>query len=128
MPGEVNNKSLQEIEKQLARGPRITLMVYKSGSSELFNPNTFLINLFFNLLSVAILILLTDRLANKSFRNILSSLLLIALLIGLMSDFPQMNWYMFPLSYTLVNVFDHIIALGLLSLLFSYYTFKEQTA
>ncbi|MEL6252066.1 MAG: hypothetical protein AAFR87_08655, partial [Bacteroidota bacterium] len=120
--------SLTDIKEHLSKGPRITLMVYKSGSSELFDPTTFLTNLFFNLLSVAILILLTDRLTDKSFRNILSSLLLIGLLIGLMSDLPQMNWYMFPLSYTLVNVFDHIISLGLLSLLFSYYTFKEQTA
>jgi len=128
MPGGVNNKSLSEIEEQLASGPRITLMVYKSGSSELFNPNTFLINLIFNLISVAILIMLLNRLAEKSFKNILTSLLMIGLLIGLMSDLPQMNWYMFPLSYTLVNVFDHIIALGLLSLLFSYYTFKKQTS
>ncbi|MEM8887213.1 MAG: DUF1761 family protein [Bacteroidota bacterium] len=128
MPGGVNKRSLQEIEEHLATGPRITLMVYKSGSSELFNPNTFLLNLIFNLLSVAILLLLLDRLADKSFKNTLTSLLLIGLLIGLMSYLPQMNWYMFPFSYTLINVFDHIIALGLLSLLFSFYTFKEKTS
>ena len=127
LAGEANNKSLAEIEDQLKKGPRISLMVYKTGATKLFDPNTFLLNLFFNLLSVGILLLIIDRLAEKSFRNIFTSLLLIGLLIGLMSDFPQMNWYMFPVSYTLINVFDHIMALGFLALLFSFYTFKTNS-
>ena len=128
LAGEGSNKSLAEIETQLAEGPRISLMVYKAGASELFELHTFLLNLICNLLSVAILLLLIDRLAEKSFIKIFTSLLLIGLLIGLMSDFPQMNWYKFPLSYTLIQVFDHIIGLGLLAFLFTLYSFKSKSA
>lgn len=128
LPKEGGYQHLNSIQEQLEKGPRITLMVYKQGPTELFKPKTFIINLFFNFVSVALLLIIVERLKNKSFKKILSTLLLIALLIGFMSDFPQMNWYMFPFTYSIIEVLDHLISIGLLSLLFYFYTFKPSNS
>ncbi len=118
---------MQRLEKRLSKGPRITLMVYKAGPTRLFDPATFLTNFLFNLIAVTGLFIITSRLAKKSFSHILTTLLLLALAVSFMSDFPQMNWYLFPLSYTMTNVLDHIISMGLLGLFFYAYSFKSRS-
>lgn len=80
-----------------------------------------------NLSSVLVLLIIVSQIRDKSLKRILLTTTLVGLIIGLASDFPQMNWYMFPLDYTLVNVSDHVISFFLVGLLFSLYTFKMDT-
>ena len=50
-PGLPENNSPEEwemIKEKVKRGPRITLMVYKSGETSLFSPQSFLAYLFFS--------------------------------------------------------------------------------
>jgi hypothetical protein len=126
LPKENTPSEFKALEKKLKEGPRITLMVFKKGSTEFFDPKSFALNFVFNLLTVLILLTVVQQLTNKSLRKILLTLLSIGLIVALTSDLPQMNWYMFPLEYTLVNVFDHLISFLLLGLLFGFYTFKTQ--
>jgi len=117
-------KDYKEIENRLEEGPRITLMVVKKGSSQLFNPKTFGVNFIFYLLTVIAAFLIVSFIENKSFKRVFFITLLIGLIVALVSDLPQMNWYMFPFEYTLTNVFDHLVAFSLLGTLFGLYTFK----
>lgn len=119
-------KDLADLEKKLNTGPRITLMVFKKGATNLFDPKTLGLNLLFNFLTVVITFFIVYNNKNKTLKNIVVTTSLIGLTIGLVSDLPQMNWYLFPLEYTLVNVFDHIIALVLIGFLFGLYTFKKE--
>ena len=113
------------IEQQLNRGPRITLMVYKSGPTSFWNPMTFVWSLLLNLLTVGLTLLIIARINPKTFKSILGSCLLIGIVIGVMADFGQMNWYLVPLDYTLANVIDRVVPFGLLGVLLGTYTFKS---
>jgi len=126
LPEGAHARTMNQIENELKEGPRITMMVYKSGSTEFFDPMSFLMSLIYNLITVGLTYILISRLANKSMSNILTSCLIIALVSAFVSDFGLMNWYMFPLDYTMVNVLDKIIGFGLLGLLFGLYTFKQR--
>ena len=119
---------MSSIVDKLKEGPRITLMVYKQGSTELFDPKSFGLNLLFNILSVVILLSVVNKLNDKSLGKIIATTLSIGLIIAFMSDFPQMNWYMFPLEYTLTNVFDYLVSFGLIGLLFGFYTYRKGTS
>ena len=123
-----NNKpeKWKELERKLSNGPRITLMVYKKGSTEYFDTKSFLLNLLYNFLTVVLLLVITSKVTRKSISNILLISLLIGLLIGFAVDMPEMNWYLFPMGYTLVTIFDHIFSMLLLGLFFGLYTFKQE--
>ncbi|MEM6726328.1 MAG: hypothetical protein AAF598_19960, partial [Bacteroidota bacterium] len=69
--------------------------------------------------------LLVVKMAVQKPKGIWITCLLAGVLAVLLSDVSQMNWFMFPLGYTLVNAMDKMIAFGLLGLLFSMYTFKK---
>lgn len=125
LPQSNTQEALQNLEQSLKQGPRITLMVYKSGPSELFNPLQFVWSLIINLCTVLLLFFLVIQLKRKTLVSILIQCIVVGLLIGVVSDFGQMNWYQFPLDYTLVNVFDRIIPFALLGLLFGLFTFKK---
>lgn len=122
-----SDQGLKEFEHKLKEGPRITLMVYNKGDTEFFNPKTFVLNLVFNLLTAMVLLSIVRQFKNKSLNNIVWKTILIGLLIGLVSDLPQMNWYMFPINYTFVNIMDHLVSFLLLGFLFGLYTFKNYT-
>lgn len=126
-PEGESTESLEAIEQKLNEGPRITFMAYKAGSTELFDPKNFILNLLFNFLTVLLLLFLIEKQTDKTVKQVLISTLAIGLLIGFASDFPQMNWFMFPLEYTLPNVLDYLIAFTLIGLLFGMYTFKVKT-
>jgi MFS-type transporter involved in bile tolerance (Atg22 family) len=127
LPESQSTESMQAIEAKLKEGPRITLMVFKKGGTELFEAKTFAVSLLLNFLTVLVLLTIVNRMEDKSKKSVLFTTILIGLTIGLVSEFPQMNWYMFPLDYTIVNVTDHIISFFLVGLLFSFYTFKIDT-
>lgn len=119
-------KDFSDLEKKLNTGPRITLMVFKKGATKLFDPKTLGLNLLFNFLTVVITFFIVYNIKNKSLKSIVITTSLIGLTIGLVSDLPQMNWYLFPVEYTLINVFDHIISFVLIGILFGLYTFKKE--
>lgn len=123
IPNDNSTESFKELEMKLKEGPRITLMVVKKGASNLFEPKTFGINLIFNILTVIVTYLILTFIDHKSFKRVFLATMLIGLTVALVSDLPQMNWYMFPLEYTLTNVFDHLISFSLLGILFGRYTF-----
>lgn len=125
MPEASTEEAYREIENKLAKGPRITLMVYKAGGTEFMNPLNFLWDFIFGAITVILIYGLIRRMADKSMRNILWTTISIGLVIGFMTDLPLMNWFMFPLDYTMANVLDYLISLGLLGLLFANYTFKK---
>jgi len=125
LPDGKEIKDFEEIENRLKKGPRITLMVVKKGATELIDPKTFGLNLIFNILAVLATYLIVSLIGNKNFKRVFLATVLVGITVALVSDLPQMNWYMFPLDYTLINVFDHIVAFSLLGLLFARYTFYE---
>lgn len=114
------------LEKKLARGPRIPFMVYIPGATTLFDPAVFLLNLCFNLATAGILLWVLQRQKDHSFFQVLVTCGAIGSIIALMSDLPLMNWYQLPLGYTLVHVADHLVGMLLCGLLLYRLCFKPQ--
>jgi len=112
------------IQEKLKKGPRITLMVYKSGETGVFSPSSFLTGLLFNLLTVLLLLFVLSKIEIKSARNIIILTVTFGLLISFARDFPQMVWYLYPLHFTLIEVFDTLISFLLLGLFMGLYAFK----
>ena len=117
--------AMEEIEAKLAEGPRITLMVYKNEPTELFELSSFIFSAVANLLTALIVFLIISRLGVASLRSAIVTCLLIGSVAAIVSDISQMNWYMFPLDYTLINVVDKLVAFGLLGLVFGWYVRKK---
>lgn len=119
----------ENLAKRLAEGPRIPLMVYIEGATPMFDPLSFLGSFFYNLITAMFLLIVLMKLGNKNLRSVVSSAVLIGLIIGFASDFPQMNWFMFPMNYTLINVADHLVGFTLLGLYYGWRIEKSsQTA
>lgn len=128
-PGRPEENTLEnwaQLEEQVRRGPRITLMVYKAGSSNVFDPKTLITDAVIDFLTVVLLLIILAKLQDKSAASIWSTCVIIGAIVGLISDFAQMNWYLFPLDYTVAKVFDHLIAFTLLGLFFGNFTFKNR--
>ena len=124
LPENETEAAYKEIEEKLAAGPRITMMVYKSGSTPFFNPMNFIWLLIMNIVTVILLLGIVKRLSNHSLRNIMWTTIAVGIVISLLSDLQLMNWFMFPLDYTLANILDYMVMMTLLGLLFAKYTFK----
>ncbi len=127
LPEDYSEESIERIEKKLAEGPRITFMAYTNGSTKLFEMKAYAFNLAFNFISVLLLLFIVSKQHLKSLPNVLVTTISIGLLISFMSDLPQMNWFMFPLNYTLPNILDHLVSFTLLGLIFGSYTFKTKS-
>lgn len=125
LPEDESPQSWKELEAKIQTGPRITLMVYKAGGTTLFDPKTFVISGILNLLTVILELIVLSKLQDKSFSSVWSTCVIIGAIIGLVSDFAQMNWFLFPLDYTVANVFDHLVAFTLLGIFFGVFTFKK---
>lgn len=125
-PAENEPAHWEFYEKKLQRGPRITLLVYKAEGSTTLNAKTLLTDLIINFFTVVFLIIILDKQADKSFSSIWSTCVILGAIIGLASHFAQMNWYLFPLDYTVAKAFDHLIAFTLLGLFFGNFTFKTK--
>ncbi|MDP2234811.1 MAG: hypothetical protein Q8J88_00130 [Bacteroidales bacterium] len=126
-PKEDSPEAFKEIEKRIETGPRITLMVFKRGKTTLFSLSSFLGSIAINFVTVLLLYLLMQLAQVQTTKSMLLMSLLVALIVGFASDMAQMNWYLFPLAYTLLNMIDHIMPFILIGLFFSKYTFKLQT-
>jgi len=113
------------IQEKLKTGPRITLMVYKHGGTSIFSPGAFLTSLLFNLVTVLLLLLIITRIQNRDAKNIIFMTVTIGILISFARDFPQMVWYLFPLRFTIIEVFDTIFSFFLLGLFLGYYLLKQ---
>lgn len=124
LPKDNSSEEIQKTENKLKEGPRITFMAYKRGSTSLFEFKTFGINLLLNLSTVCLILFAIQKLGDKSLKNILMTTSCLALMVGFASDFPQMNWFMFPLDFVLPYVLDYIVSFTLLGLLLALYTFK----
>ena len=124
LPANNSAEALKAVEDKLAEGPRITLMVYKNRPTKLFDPSTYLGSLFINFLSTIFAFLLLSRISTKNFSSIFSTAILLGVVTALVSDISQMNWFLFPLDYTIVNAMDKIISFALLGVLFGLYTFR----
>ncbi|MTI89633.1 MAG: hypothetical protein FH748_16905 [Balneolaceae bacterium] len=125
LPKDNSPESMEEIQQKWETGPRIPLMVYKQGPSEIFDPFQFLRSLLINMLVAAGALFIVSRTKDHSTKAVLLVCISVGLIIGIASDLAQMNWYLFPLPYTLANMFDHLISFTLLGLLFGYYTFSQ---
>ncbi|MCG8577419.1 MAG: hypothetical protein MI810_21235 [Flavobacteriales bacterium] len=124
LPKNNSAESLLEVENKLKNNPRITLMVYKNEPTKLFDPSIFIMSFLINLATVLLTFYVVARIEQKSLGKILITTLTIGLISVLVGDLSQMNWYLFPLDYSLVNVFDKLISFSLLGILFGAYTFK----
>ncbi len=116
----------ENVEAKLSQGPRIPLMVFKKGSTQLFDPASFGVSFAINLLTAASLLLIMARLKDKSLRSLLQVALLLGLAASLVSDFSLMNWYMFPLDYTIINVMDHLIGFTLVAVFFHFFSVEKE--
>ena len=126
-PKDNTPQALKEMENRIETGPRITLMVFKRGKTELFSAVSFLGSVAINFFTVLLLYSLINLSRVQSTKTILLMTFFIALIIGFASDLAQMNWYLFPLDYTIINMVDHLIPFLLIGLLFSKYSFKVKT-
>lgn len=125
LPANNSATAMKAIEQKLAQGPRITLMVYKNSPTKLFDPTIFIKSLLINLLTVVLALLVISTLAIKLPKMIFLATLGLGVIAALVGDLSQMNWYLMPIDYTLVNAMDKLVAFGILGALFSVYTFKE---
>ena len=125
-PEDNSAESMKELNEKLENGPRITFMAYKEGPTALFEINTFLLNLFYYLITVVLAYVVVSNQKSKSIRSILTTCITLGLILCFASDLPQMNWFMYPMNYTLPNVLDHLVAFSLLGLIFGMYTFKNK--
>jgi hypothetical protein len=126
-PEDNSPESLQKLEQKLATGPRIPLMVYKSGPSQLFNPTDFLQSLLINLFTVGALYLLLAQVKPQDLRATLLACLLAAMLTGFASDLALMNWYKLSLEFVIPNMADHIIGFCLAGIILFSVFFKRLT-
>jgi hypothetical protein len=126
-PKEDTPQALSVMEKGIETGPRITLMVFKRGKTELFSMLSFLGSVAFNFVTVLLLYFLIQISRVQTTKSILLMTLFVALIISFASDLAQMNWYLFPLDYTILNILDHLIPFLLIGLLFCKYSFKVKT-
>ncbi len=126
-PEENTPQALKEMENRIETGPRITLMVYKRGKTELFSMLSFLGSFVINFVTVLLLYSLIQVSRVQTTKTILLMSLFVALIIGFASDLAQMNWYLFPLGYTILNMVDHLIPFLLIGILLSKYSFKVKT-
>ncbi|MEQ9297908.1 MAG: hypothetical protein RIF33_05060 [Cyclobacteriaceae bacterium] len=127
-PGLPNEEtSIEEISKKLKDDPRITLMVYQEGSFELFEPSSFLKSLFINLLTCSMLFIILGKLSLPSLAGVLQWSFLLGLLVSFVSDVSIMNWFKFPLTYTMINVSDHIISFLLVGTVYWLFIGKKQS-
>lgn len=126
-PKDGTQQAFNDMESRIETGPRITLMVYKHGKTELFSMSSFLGSMGINFVTVLLLYSLIQLSRVQTTKAIMLMSLFAALIIGFTSDLAQMNWYLFPLSYTLLNMTDHLIPFLLIGILFSKYSFKEKT-
>ena len=124
LPESNTPEGLRVIEEKLKKGPRISFMSYKKGSTKFFEPSTYLKNIFLNFMTMLLVWYMVRKQANHRLSSIITTTLCMGLLIGFASDFPQMNWFKFPWNYTLPNILDHLVGFSLLGLLLSLYTFK----
>lgn len=125
LPENGNEEAMASVVEKLKTGPRVPLMVYVNGETSFFDPADFAFSLLFNLLAVVLMVFVVFRIEVKSTQNILTTCLALGLLTGCMSDLPQMNWFLYPLDFTLVNVFDHIMSALLTGLILAGYTYRR---
>lgn len=124
-PETSDAETVSTIEKQLEKGPRVALMVYKEGSSSLFDPQQFIWGLFINLGTVLLLYYVVSGFARRTTKTMVAACLFIGLIIGFVSDLSLMNWYFYPIDFTMANIIDRIVPFVLLGVLFGSYTFKN---
>lgn len=125
-PGIPDNsaESINTINEKLNSGPRITMMVYKSGPTELFSPIILLYSFVFNLLTAFLSIYILTKLTAKNKLSIIVTSVIIGLIICVAEILPTATWYLFPLDYIIIEIFDTILAFALTGIFFSLYTFK----
>ncbi|MEO1655625.1 MAG: hypothetical protein AAFU64_18930 [Bacteroidota bacterium] len=124
-PANFEQATMDQVETQLKAGPRITMMAYVNRPTRLFEPATFGISFFLNVLTVLFTYLLLTRLKSPTFASVFLACMSLAIISALLSDMSLMNWFMFPWGYTLTMVFDKLMSFVLLGLLFGGYTFKS---
>lgn len=121
-PGLDDPEMIQKVEA----GPRIPFMVFVSEGTAAFDPIDFVKSFFFNFISAGLLLFLLSKLADHSMINILSVSIVIALLVGFMSDLPQTSWFKFPLAFAIINMVDHIVAFILAGWLLRKFALQER--
>lgn len=125
LPVDDSPLSWKEIENQVKTGPRITMMVYKSGPTELFSGRIFFLFFCCNLASALIVFLVIRNIKRKTRMRIIVSSLAIGLVICTGSIFPNTLWYLYPSNYVLVEISDVVISFLLVGIFLSLYTFKN---
>lgn len=124
-PEDMEEGTMKKINARLQSEPRITMMNYVNRPTSLFDPLTFAFSFLLNFLTVLFTYWLLSNLKSPTFQTTLISCLAIGIISSILSDISLMNWFMFPLGYTLTMVFDKMIAFTLLGILFGTYTFKR---
>jgi len=125
LPEDDSEESLREIEEKLATGPRIPLMVYKPGPSQLFNAGDFLVSLFLNFITVLMLFILLLSMKTLSLKRTVGICMLTGVLIAAMSDMALMNWYHLPWSFVWPGIADHMVGLVLAGCILHIIYFKK---
>lgn len=126
LPSDNSTDSWQKLEEKLKSGPRITLMVYKSGQTDLFSIKQFLLNICFNFITSLLTLTLLTKLALKNRASFIYITLSIGLIVCFAKTLPLMTWYLFPLDYVLTELLDTIISFILIGTFFGLYTFKNR--
>jgi hypothetical protein len=126
LPSDNSPESLKKLNDKLDSGPRITLMVYKSGKTELFNSKSFLLSFLYNLLTSCLTLLVLTRLRVTNRTVVTTTSLITGLIVCFSKILPQSTWYLFPIDYVLIELMDSIVAFFLIGVFFALFTFKNK--
>ncbi|WP_370088628.1 hypothetical protein [Ekhidna sp.] len=113
LPENSSPEAIKSLQQKLKDGPRVPLMVFKPGPSELFNPNDFLVSLLLNLSTVSVVLIILISTKSSGLKQTLANSALLGVLITVMSDLALMNWYQLPWSFVWPAIADHVVGLVL---------------
>lgn len=105
-----------EMMSKTASGPRVPLMSFQSGPTDPMDTGLFLTGLLYNFITSFLLLQILLFARVQSWKSAANISLTVGLVIVFLRDLPEMNWYLFPLKFTIINAIDHVIMVVLAGL------------
>lgn len=118
IPQDNSNESLKKIKEKLNDGPRIPIMVYRSGPTSLFDPMDFFVSFLSNLFVVVCVFLLMASQNTYTWTSVIINGILIGVIVSTAAEISKMNWFDLPWSFTLPYILDHLIGILIISVVY----------
>ncbi len=105
-------KAMAELTEKHARGPRVAFMVFLPGGGPIMYPMTFITGLLIYVIAgwIAAYLLSVSTGKMKSFKQRVLFVTLLGVFATLFINFGELNWWFFPVDYTMLAAIDSIIS------------------